>query len=364
MTLRSGPLRTMSKFAIDIIVPVWNRPTETRECLVNLAATAPEARLILMNNGSERETENLLEEFAEALDERALLISSRMNLGFVRAVNRGLARAEAEWAAIVQNRSIVSQGWLEPLLALARTNPEAGVIVPRLVRPPLKDKGRQGVPPVSITELSHGDFAAMLIRKELYDHTGAFDEEMDGGIWCLKDFSRRALRAGFLTFAAEGSPVLYSEEPPLGSVARREEILARSRAAYAARWGEERSFCIHFPKGSDPDDVRTKLGVMLRGARQGHSFTVLVPSKTFKELVKDGSGSLHRSIRLEELPRLFADGRAEKIAASLRAGEPGVVPVAGLDGIPFPGVKGAVPFTELERLIAATQAEKYGDRDV
>lgn len=139
--------------------------------------------------------------------------------------------------------------------------------------------------------------------------------------------------------------------------------MARSRAAYAARWGEERSFCVHFPKGADPDDVRTKLGVMLRGARQGHSFTVLVPRKSFKELVKDGSGLLHRSIRLEELPRLFADGRAERIAATLRAGEPAVVPVAGLAGMPFPGVDGAVTFAELERLIAATQAEKYGERD-
>ncbi|HEX8960343.1 MAG TPA: glycosyltransferase [Geobacteraceae bacterium] len=352
----------MSKLAIDIIVPVWNRPTETRECLVNLAATAPEARLILVNNGSERETENLLEEFAEALDERALLISNRTNLGFVRAVNRGLMRVEAEWAAIMRNRSLVSQGWLEPLLALAITTPEAGVIVPRLVRSPLGRKAHPGAPPVSITEMSHGDFAAMLVRKELHGRIGAFDEEMDGGTWCLKDFSRRALRAGFLTFAAEGSPVLFTEEPPLGSAMRREEILARSRASYVARWGEERSFCVYFPKEADSDGVRRKFEVMLRGARQGHSFTVLVHPKTFRDLLRDGCGSLHRSIRIEELPRLFADVRAQRVVASLRDVEPGVMPVAGFDGMPFPGVERATPFAELERVIAATQTERYGEK--
>ncbi len=58
----------MEKPAIDIIVPVWNRPIETRACLVNLVEHSPAARLILVNNGSDRETECLLEEFAESLD--------------------------------------------------------------------------------------------------------------------------------------------------------------------------------------------------------------------------------------------------------------------------------------------------------
>ncbi|HEY6872497.1 MAG TPA: glycosyltransferase [Geobacteraceae bacterium] len=349
----------MSIPVIDIIVPVWNNPIETRECLVSLAAHAPQARLVLMNNGSERETERLLEEFAEGLDERALLISSTLNIGFVKAVNRGLARSGAEFTAVVRSSSLVTQGWLEPLLMLAGARADAGVVVPRLVRSPLSRKMHHGTPPVSIIEIPHGDFAAMLIRKELYDRIGAFDEEMDGGIWCLKDFARRALRAGFLTFAAEGGPVLYRDEPSLGSVARREEVLARSRAAYADRWGAERSFCVHFPKEADPDAVRRKFEVMLRGARQGHSFTVLAPLKIFRELVRGGYGSLHRAIRLEELPRLFADGRAEKIAASLSAGTAGLVTVAGMEGIPFPGAGGSIPFAELERLIGEAEARKF-----
>lgn len=350
----------MSKPAIDIIVPVWNRPVETRACLVNLVDHSPDARLILVSNGSERETESLLEEFAEALDERALLISTPMNLGFVRAVNRGLARAEAEFAAVVRSTSIVTEGWLEPLIMLARTRPEAGVIVPRLLRAPLNRTASNGHPPVSVTETAHGDFAAMLIRKDLYDRIGGFDEELDGGLWCLKDFARRALRAGFLTFAAEGSPVICCDDPPLGSTTRREELLRRSMAACTARWGEERVFSVHFPLGADINAVRRKFEVMLRGARQGHTFTVLVFPATFRELVKGGYGALHRNIRLAKLPRFFAARRAGRIAASLGAGSPGLVPVAGGAGIPFPGGEEGIPFAELERLIGAVEAEKYG----
>jgi hypothetical protein len=354
----------MTNPRIDIIVPVWNRPIETRACLVNLVAHSPAARLILVNNGSDRETECLLEEFAESLDERALLISSQVNLGFVKAINRGLARAEAEFAAVVRQSSLVSEGWLDPFLMLARTRPEAGVIVPRLIRTHCKGESRGNKLPFSTTEISHGDFAAMMIRKDLYDRIGGFDEEMDGAAWCLKDYSRRALRGGFLTFAAEGSPVVVSDEPSLGSAERREESLQRSVAAYCERWGEERAFIVHFSKKADPGIVRQRLGLMLRGARQGHSFTVLVCPATFRDLEREGYGALHRNIRLEKLPRIFAARKAGKIAASLCAVTPGIVPIDGCEDALYAGVDGIIPFAELERLIVAADVEQYGQQQV
>jgi GT2 family glycosyltransferase len=352
----------MSFPGIDIIIPVWNRPVETRECLVSLVKHSPEARFILLNNGSERETESLLEEFAEALDERALLISTRINLGFVRAVNRGLARAEADFAAVVRSSSQVTEGWLEPLLILAKTRHEAGVIVPRNVKRTAGKDAPQGISsPAAAMESSCGDFAAMLIRRKLYERIGGFDEEMDGGLWCLKNYSRQALKAGFLTFFVEGAQVRHGEEPPLGSLTRREETLARSIAAYNERWGMERSFCVYFPKDADIPAVRRNIDVMFTGARQGHSFTVLVSPGTFLQLVKKGCDRLHGSIRLVKLPRFFAAERVRREAAALRVATPGLVTVSGSEEIPFPGDDGSIPFTELERLINATVAEKYGD---
>jgi len=352
----------MGKPAIDIIVPVWNRPFETRACLVNLVEHSPAARLILVNNGSDRETECLLEELAESLDERVLFINSQVNLGFVKAVNSGLSRVEAEFAAVVRQSSLVSEGWLEPLLMMARTRPEAGVIIPPLVRTHRERKSRGNQSPCSTSEISHGDFAAMMIRKDLYDRIGGFDEEMDGSTWCLKDYSRRALRGGFLTFTAEGGPVIVSDDPPLGSAGRREEGLQRSVAAYRARWGEEQAFIVQFPKKADPGIVRQRLNLMLRGARQGHSFTVLVYPATFRELVREGCGALHRSVRLEKLPRLFAARKARKIAASLCAGASGILPVAGGEDVSCAGVDGSIPFAELERLIVTAEVEKYGQQ--
>jgi glycosyltransferase involved in cell wall biosynthesis len=350
----------MPEMDIDIVIPVWNRPVDTRTCLVNLSEYTPNARLILVNNGGDRETESILEEFAEGLDERALLISTPVNLGFVKAVNWGLARAEAEFSAVVRCTSTVSAGWLDPLLALARSRSEAGVIVPHLIPVPLKKAVNRSPFSDAAVEVSHGDFAAMLVRTDLHKRIGGFDEEMDGGKWCLKDYSRHALRKGGLTFAAAGSPVVFCDAPPLGSISRREEVLKRSIAAYTSRWGKERTFCIHFPKEAAADFVRKKFEVILCGARQGHSFNVLVFPAIYRELDRSGYRTLHRNITLDKLPRLFTAGRTKRVAASFRAVAPDLVLVAGFEGVSFPGGEGSISFAELELLIAAVEAEKYG----
>jgi Glycosyl transferase family 2 len=344
---------------VDIIVPVWNSPVETRSCLVNLVAYSPGSRLILVNNGCDRSTENLLEEFADSLDERALLITSQVNLGFVRAVNRGLARSEGAFVAVVRNTSLVTPGWLDPLLALTEESPMAGVVTPRFVQGAIKN-GHRKPSPARMTETSCGDFAAMLVRRKLYELIGGFDEDMDGAEWCLKDFSRRSLKAGFLTCAVSGSVVCRGTDQTFGSLVRRDGNLARSIAAYNGRWGEERSYCIHFPDTADPASVIRSLDVILAGARQGYRFTVIAAPKIHSELARAGWEHRHLNVRLERLPRLFAAGGLKKLTVALRTATPGLVAVAGGEGPQNPGMEGSISFAELERQIRAAGATLYG----
>ena len=337
---------------VDIIVPVWNRPAETRASLVNLNAHSPGARLILINNGSDRETESLLEEFADLLDERALLISTPANLGYVKAVNMGLARSEAPFSLVVRSSTTVSAGWLDPLLALARTRPEAGIVSPRLVS---KDRGGKGEESLSPgTEIDCGDFSAMLIRREMYGRVGGFDEQMDNGIWCLKDYSRRALRAGYLTCVAPDSRADVVAETVFGSRERREELREKSRALYARRWGLEQRFCVLIPRDENPGSIREQFLLMERGARQGHHFTVLVYPKVYRDIARTEFLKLHGNIRLEKLPRLFAARRAGGIVRTLGAAGSSPPVQVGRDGE-------GITMEELKRLIDETARKYYGD---
>jgi GT2 family glycosyltransferase len=309
----------MNPPGIDIVVPVWNRPEETRHCLAKLAEHSPEARFILMDNASERETETLLQDFAEALGDRALLFRSDKVEGFVALVNKGLARADAPLIALVKNTTMVGKGWLEPMAELVSRRPEAGLIVPRLVT-----KGGQvpvgrklsSSPPI---ERGHADFAAVLILKSLHERIGGFDEGLDGALWCLKDFSRRAWKEGFVTFSVPACVVYHEEEIQLGSQARRAERVRESISTYVRRWGREHSYCLDMPADIDPDSMRKEFDILLGSARLGHRITVIAHPKTYREIVRSGYDLLHEHIVVERLPVFFASGAATKILARLRS---------------------------------------------
>ncbi|HEY6838536.1 MAG TPA: glycosyltransferase [Geobacteraceae bacterium] len=340
----------MTDCTVDIVVPVWNDPVETRSCIVNLAAHSPGARLILVDNGSDRETERLLEEMAEVLDDRALLVRSDTNLGFVKAANRGLARGEAPWLAAVRNTSMVSPGWLEPLLDFGRAHADAGILVPRLIA------GSGGKVPSNVVsaEKDHGSFAAMLVRRSLFEAVGGLDAGLDAGIWCLRDYSRRAWQAGFRTVGVASGPVTFREEVLLGSTVRREEMLQRSISLYRERWGEVRRFCLYISKEADFASLCRQREVLLRGARQGHLFDVLLCAKLLKEAVKGGVIPGHENITWQPYPAFFAGGWLRREVARLRSLPDSPVFVRGEGEALFPEAGTSISFAELEDLLVAS----------
>jgi GT2 family glycosyltransferase len=333
---------------VDIVVPVWNRPTETRDCLVSLITHSPAARFILVDNGSERETQRILQEFAEGLDQRALLITNDVNQGVVKAYNRGLERSEAPYVVLVRNNTTVSPGWLEPLLETARTVGSVGVLVPNLVNRKPDATSRDSAESV---ELVCGSFAAMMVARRAYDIVGGFDEEMDGGVWCLRDYSRRCSRAGFKTVRVPGGKVFYEDEIQLGSLARREATLEHSINLFRERWGEEGEYLLLFPKGTDVNILGHKLELLLKGARHGHRFEVVLPSGLWKQAQKAGIRIGHENITLQELPFFMADSRLRKIVARFSTACPGAKIVTGIDGMSFPEYNDFIPFSDLEHLI-------------
>ena len=344
----------------DIIIPVWNKPVETRNCLVHLINHSPNARFILVDYGSDRDTERMLEEFAEILDQRAILLRDNLNRGYVRAVNKGLARSDARYKVLISSTSIVAESWLEPMTTFAEERSDAGIIVPRLIKGQSRKPVRKRNAAASPIEADHASFASILITKQLYDIIGGFDEEMDGGLWCLRDLSRRACRAGFHTFRTEDGIVAYEDEITLGSVERRTLALQRSIALFRERWGESDSFCVHIPKGADMNILGQRLEILLQGARQGHIFTILTHEQLFKSLTKAGFDRLHENIRFLRIPLFFETRAIGKAISSDDSTMADAKPVNGIDGIPFPAGINGMPFAELEQMIAKTWVEKYG----
>lgn len=334
----------MTDAIIDVIIPVWNRPEETRNCLVNLVNHTPNARLIIVDCGSDRDTERMLQEFADALDERALLMRDDSNIGFVRAANRGFESSSAPFLALLRSTSIVPARWLDPLLQFAHTHPQAGILLPCLA---------PGDPVEKPCEVTSGSFAAMVLSRELYREIGGFDEGMDGGAWALKDFTRHACAKGYLTYRVPGPAVSRQEEQLLGSEQRRRETLQRSMALFRERWGEGASYLLHVPKGVDPEHLNQKLSWLVQGARHGDYYTVLLPFTLNRAVLQSGLTCLHENVKLVPLPRLGWDGKKRRLYEKLAAERPGTIPVTAVDGLPFPWSERFLSFSELTERIAS-----------
>lgn len=332
----------MTDATIDVIIPVWNRPDETRNCLVNLVNHTPGARFIMVDCGSERDTERLLQEFADSLDDRALLMRDDSNIGFVRSANRGFESSEAPYIALVRNTSVVAPRWIEPLLDFAKGHPEAGILIPCF------DPGEPCGHPV---EVESGSFAAMVITRELYREIGGFDEAMDGGVWCLRDYTRRACAMGFLTFQVPGPAVSYQEEVPFGSELRRRETLQRSMKLFKERWGEGGSYLLHVPKGVELVLLEQKLDWLVKGARHGDSYTLLLPAALNQAARQAGLGSLHENVKLVPMPRLAWNGIKKRLYEKIVAQKPGIVAVTAVDGMPFPWSDSYLSFSELSERV-------------
>ena len=305
----------MPEFLVDIIIPVWNRPVETRSALASFVASSPFARLVMVNNGSERETERILDEFAEALDDGAILLATSRNLGKVAAINLGVSQASAPYVFLADSSIRLQDGWFAPLLDYLQNNPQVGAVALQ----------ESAVAPI---ESDHGSFDAMLVRSDLFKQVGLFDESLDNGVWALRDFARRLIRTGFLTAAAPSAGLKRETLPEFGSRSKRLERMQAAAARYSERWGASRSYlipCLESHPGDNLDDFRN---VLLASARRGNLLAVSAGGKLARLLKKEGFAALHENISFVALPLLFKEASFRKAVAKLLERDPETLLVA------------------------------------
>ena len=335
----------MNSPTVDIIVPVWNCPFETRACLAAIIEHSKDARLIIVDNGSNRDTELMLEEFSEPLGEQGLFIKSERNIGMVPAINMGLARSDSDFAVILRPHALVNSGWLNGLLEAAQSA-DAGIVSPLF-----NGKGAPRLTPItrgcSLMETFGISFTALALKGELHMLMGGFDERMDSGEWCLRDYVRRAWSRGYRTYVTAGSLVMCGKEIVFGSDERRRQQSHASQAGYLERWGIGRHYCVYFGQEADSGSLAANMETILEGARQGHRFTLLPHHRQFSDFQRMGWNALHTSIELKRLSLLLPQRDITRQFAALKLSTPDIIPVRGAACNSFPGVAAAIPFSEV-----------------
>lgn len=327
---------------VDIIVPVWNSPVETRACLAAILTHSPQARLIIVASGSSRETELMLEEFSEPLADRALYIISDRNVGLVPAINMGLARSDSDFAIIVRPQVQVAPGWLAGLLEAAG----AGIGTPLF-----SGSGAPLLPPVAkgctLMETCGVSFLALALKGEMHMLLGGFDEGLDSGEWCLRDYMQRARNRGYRTCVTTRTSLSCQPAPVFGSSERLRGMAGSSERICLQRWGVTRHYCLHFGGNAEAAALAGEMETILEGARQGHRFDLLLHRRQFADFRRLGWNGLHTGIELTRLSILAPQRDLLKKVTALRTEFPEMLLVNGSQDAAWPENSVAIPFAGL-----------------
>lgn len=99
----------------DIIVTTFCLPEYLKLCVRCIQLHSTGYRLIVVNNGQDKETIDYLKKLKELKEKDMIVINNKTNLGYCKAINQGMKVATSELVALVTNDIMVTPGWLEGL---------------------------------------------------------------------------------------------------------------------------------------------------------------------------------------------------------------------------------------------------------
>ena len=174
----------------SIVVPVLNRPDLTRRCLESVVrnTTSPH-ELILVDNGSDEGTRRMLRGFP------ARVLRNPRNLGFARAVNRGIRASRGDVVVLLNSDTEVPRGWVEGMRKAM--SGRTGLVGP--ATDGARNGQRRAGPSRSRIPLRlpilYG--FCLMIRREVLGDVGLFDPRFFPGGFEDSDYCLRAAEAGW-----------------------------------------------------------------------------------------------------------------------------------------------------------------------
>ena len=238
----------------DIIIPVWNELDSTRKCVnALLKNTNYPHRLIIVDNGSDVSTKEYLESLKKDLKEYTL-IRKNNNEGFIRAVNEGFKHASSPYVCILNNDAYVSKKWLTNIIQTIEGGPNnIGMANPSSNIFGYKESDG------NLHEFEGLDSCrgfAMVIKKELIEKIGFFDEIYGMGYFEEKDFSRKAKDLGYISIRVKSSFVHHEDKLSFNKISNREAIFKNNEAIYNKRWGKPINIAFIVKGGTDLESWR------------------------------------------------------------------------------------------------------------
>ncbi|MFA5142632.1 MAG: glycosyltransferase family 2 protein [Candidatus Omnitrophota bacterium] len=298
----------MKANSCDIIIPVWNEPDVTRECIDSIARhTHYPYRLVVIDNASAEPARSYLAGLKRRGDMTVELIRNETNLGFVKAVNQGIRFSDAPYICIMNNDTIATDGWLEAMIKAMETNSGVGLINPTsntFSHYPDDNEtideyaARLRLFSDAIQELHCCRFFCTVIKREILEKLGPLDEIYHLGYFDDTDYCKRAQALGYRTARAKSAYVYHKENTTFKKLADNSALFKANENIFLKRWGR------HVRVGYFVDKVRSRErieAIAIDVARRGHQVFIFI-----KKGLEWPVGLDHYNIvKVEVSPRLF-----------------------------------------------------------
>lgn len=190
---------------ISLVIPLYNQLHYTRQCLESIRRhTVLPYELILVDNASSDGTS----EFLQGLD--VTVIKNETNLGCAKAWNQGVRASRGAVVGILNNDIVLSPGWLEGLLSFMDAG--HGIVSPAAREGPLdydlEAYAREFTASCRNAVRAELYGACFLVKRDVFDQIGLFDEGFAYGGCEDIDFFWRAKAAGF-SLGTTGSVLIH-----------------------------------------------------------------------------------------------------------------------------------------------------------
>ena len=210
---------------VTIVIPAYNQLVYTLNCLMSIAEnTDADYEVVVVDDASKDETAEVLSGITNLR-----LVTNEQNFGFVESCNRGASAGRGNYILFLNNDTMVTKGWLPPLLELIRKE-HVGAVGSKLVYSDgtLQEAGgiiwRDGSgwnygrgddpdrPEYSyVREVDYCSGASLIVRSDLFERSGGFDERFKPGYGEDADLCLTFRHAGYSVMYQPMSVVVHFE---------------------------------------------------------------------------------------------------------------------------------------------------------
>jgi GT2 family glycosyltransferase len=246
---------TVAERRASIVMVTHNGLAYTKLCLTSLFDNGwhPQDQLILVDNASTDDTPRFLQELQGRLPFVRVVLNPD-NRGFAAANNQGLALATGRVLILLNNDTLLLQGWQDRLIGWLE-NPEVGLVGPVTNR--TCNEAQIDAPYRSYAELrefardytsahqGQGTEVAMLamfcaaLRRDVFDRVGTLDEQFEVGMFEDDDYARRIRQQGFRVICAEDVYVHHFGQGSMGELCatgQYDRVLLANRRRFEIKW--------------------------------------------------------------------------------------------------------------------------------